>query len=359
MRTSEGMKPNRAAAAAAMSPDVIDEGVQIAEKTAQKLDFSGMFLVAVPSSSVDFGFITNLDLSNNNLESIPESVTARLLNLIVLDLHSNQLKALPNSIGCLSKLRALNICSNHLESLPKSIENCRALQELAANLNRLRELPETMGFELTYLQKLAVNCNKLAFLPKSTSYMTSLRVLDVRLNCLRSLPDGLERLVHLQVLNLAQNFHHLRSLPTSLGLLVSLVEIDVSYNSITVLPYSLAGLARLRNLRADGNPLVRPPMEVVQESVDAVREYLGSMERGEAAAVRRRERRYNSWVKKLVSCGGGVGAGDVGVRGENDGYLLPSDYRSIDGLASPRYVGMFSPRRLFSPRRGTPARRLY
>lgn len=68
MRTSEGMKPNRAAAAAAMSPDVIDEGVQIAEKTAQKLDFSGMFLVAVPSSSVDFGFITNLDLSNNNLE---------------------------------------------------------------------------------------------------------------------------------------------------------------------------------------------------------------------------------------------------------------------------------------------------
>lgn len=216
-----------------------------------------------------------------------------------------------------------------------------------------------MGFELTYLQKLAVNCNKLAFLPKSTSYMTSLRVLDVRLNCLRSLPDGLERLVHLQVLNLAQNFHHLRSLPTSLGLLVSLVEIDVSYNSITVLPYSLAGLARLRNLRADGNPLVRPPMEVVQESVDAVREYLGSMERGEAAAVRRRERRYNSWVKKLVSCGGGVGAGDVGVRGENDGYLLPSDYRSIDGLASPRYVGMFSPRRLFSPRRGTPARRLY
>lgn len=58
-------------------------------------------------------------------QSIPESVTARLLNLIVLDLHSNQLKALPNSIGCLSKLRALNICSNHLESLPKSIENCR------------------------------------------------------------------------------------------------------------------------------------------------------------------------------------------------------------------------------------------
>ena len=50
---------------------------------------------------------------------------ARLLNLEVMDVHSNQLRVLPNSIGCLSKLKVLNISGNLLESLPRTIENCR------------------------------------------------------------------------------------------------------------------------------------------------------------------------------------------------------------------------------------------
>ncbi|MCL7022728.1 hypothetical protein MKW94_011422, partial [Papaver nudicaule] len=55
---------------------------------------------------------------------IPESLTARLLNLVNLDVHSNQLKTLPNSIGCLSKLKVLNISGNSIEYLPGTIENC-------------------------------------------------------------------------------------------------------------------------------------------------------------------------------------------------------------------------------------------
>lgn len=58
-------------------------------------------------------------------QTIPESLTARLLNLIALDVHSNQIKALPNSIGCLSKLKTLNVSGNFLVSLPKSIQHCR------------------------------------------------------------------------------------------------------------------------------------------------------------------------------------------------------------------------------------------
>lgn len=61
------------------------------------------------------------------LQVIPESLTARLLNIEVLDVHSNQLKTLPNSIGCLSKLKTLNISGNQLQSLPITIENCRLL----------------------------------------------------------------------------------------------------------------------------------------------------------------------------------------------------------------------------------------
>lgn len=59
------------------------------------------------------------------MQSIPESLTARLLNVVTLDVHSNQLKTLPNSIGCLSKLKFFNVSGNHLQSFPKTIENCR------------------------------------------------------------------------------------------------------------------------------------------------------------------------------------------------------------------------------------------
>lgn len=45
--------------------------------------------------------------------------------MVVLDVHSNQLRALPNSIGCLSKMKALNVSGNLIESLPKTIEDCR------------------------------------------------------------------------------------------------------------------------------------------------------------------------------------------------------------------------------------------
>jgi Leucine-rich repeat (LRR) protein len=59
------------------------------------------------------------------LQSIPESIIARLLNVVVLDVHSSQLTSLPNSIGCLSKLKVLNVSGNLLHSLPATIEECR------------------------------------------------------------------------------------------------------------------------------------------------------------------------------------------------------------------------------------------
>ena len=58
-------------------------------------------------------------------QNIPESLTARLLNMVVLDVHSNQLRSLPNSIGCLSRLKLLNVSGNLIQNLPKTIENCR------------------------------------------------------------------------------------------------------------------------------------------------------------------------------------------------------------------------------------------
>ncbi|KAK9097447.1 hypothetical protein Sjap_022944 [Stephania japonica] len=313
----------------------------------EEVDFSGMALYSLPTTP-NLMNIHKLDLSNNNLESIPESLTARMLSLVVLDVHSNQLKALPNSIGCLSKLKTLNFSNNLIQSLPKTIENCRSLEELNGNFNQLRQLPDTIGFELLNLQRLYVNSNKLALLPYSISHLTNLRILDVRLNCLRSLPDDLENLINLEILNVSQNFQYLVSIPYSVGLLMSLVELDVSYNKITTLPESIGCSRKLNKLSVEGNPLVSPPMEVVEQSLQAVKEYLSEKMNGGHKSTSMAKK--SSWLGKLVKCGTFNGPiGSDGPREERYAFSA-SDYRSIDGLASPKYMGMFSPKRLFSPK---------
>uniref|UniRef100_A0A0A9DBI8 Plant intracellular Ras-group-related LRR protein 1 n=1 Tax=Arundo donax TaxID=35708 RepID=A0A0A9DBI8_ARUDO len=320
----------------------------------KKLDMSGMSMDTLPHLTMPLGHITTLDISNNNLQTIPESIIARLLNVVVLDVRSNQLKSLPNSIGCLSKLKILNVSGNLLHDLPATIEECRALEELNANFNQLTKLPDTLGFELHGLRRLSVNSNKLAYLPSSTSHMTALRALDARLNRLRALPDGLENLGNLETLNVSQNFQYLRELPYGIGLLVSLRELDVSYNSIAALPDSMGCLTKLIRFSAAGNPLVCPPMDVVDQSLDAMRAYLSAR----MNSTERKKKKKKRWVPKLVKfntfTAGMVTPGrTTKVHGNTEGLLM-SDYRSLDGIASPGFLSMLSPRRLFSPRRNSP-----
>ncbi|KAA8535832.1 hypothetical protein F0562_030848 [Nyssa sinensis] len=317
--------------------------IPIQEERLEIVDLSGMSLDTLPNPSLNLGTICKLDLSNNNLQSIPESLTARLLNLVALDVHSNQLQSLPNSIGCLSKLKFLNVSGNLLQSLPKTIENCRSLEELNGNFNKLSRLPDSIGFELVNLKKISVNSNKLMFLPHSTSHLTNLRVLDARLNCLSSLPEDLENLINLQVLNVSQNFQYLSTLPYSIGLLISLIELDVSYNKITTLPDSIGCLKKLQKLCVEGNPLVSPPIEVVEQGLHSVKEYMSEKMNGAHKNLPKKK----SWIGKLVKYGTFNGANVP--RDDREGFIMPN-YRSIDGLTSPRYMGMFSPRRLFSPK---------
>ncbi|KAH9603751.1 hypothetical protein KSS87_021436 [Heliosperma pusillum] len=313
----------------------------------QIIDLSGMALDSVPNPSINLAAICKLDLSNNNLEIFPESLMARLLNVMVLDVHSNQLTFLPNSIGCLSKLKVLNVSGNLLCSLPRTIENCRSLEELNANFNKLSMLPDTIGFELLSLRKLSVNSNKLIFLPYSISHATELRILDVRLNCLRSLPDDLENLANLQVLNVSQNFQYLVELPDSIGLLMSLVELDVSYNKLTTLPTSIGCLRKLQKLSVEGNPLVSPPMEVIEQGLHTVRQYMSEKING----LHQECPKKKSWfrqIKKYKTYNGRNGCTSKAGRIDNQGLTM-SDYRPIEGLATPRHnLGMFSPRKFFS-----------
>lgn len=249
--------------------------LETAEQRHDKLDLSGRSLYSLPASFGGISALVSLDLSKNQLKVLPSSL-ADLNNLEILDVHSNQLSMLPDAIGFLDRLKVLNVSGNMLLALPDSIGGCRALVELKAGFNQLERLPAKLGYDLLFLENLTVHSNKLTFLPASICELRRLKILDLHFNSLKSLPTALGNLLALEKLNLSNNFSDFGGrLPDSIGDLAFLVELDLSFNQIRVLPDSIGALENLKVLKVENNPLIIPPMEVVEHSPEALIEYMG------------------------------------------------------------------------------------
>ncbi|XP_075416876.1 E3 ubiquitin-protein ligase LRSAM1 isoform X2 [Tenrec ecaudatus] len=121
-----------------------------------------------------------LIVHTNHLTSLlPKSCSLLSLATIkVLDLHDNQLAALPDDIGQLTALQVLNVERNQLTYLPRSIGNLAQLQTLRVTDNKLKELPDTLG-ELRSLRTLAVSENEIQRLPQMLAHVRTLETLSL------------------------------------------------------------------------------------------------------------------------------------------------------------------------------------
>ncbi|CAO3650420.1 unnamed protein product [Cunninghamella blakesleeana] len=100
--------------------------------------------------------LTELNLSNCKLSSLPDDVFTHTILLVLLVLDSNTLNRLPKSIGSLRKLSHLSVQNNNLDSLPEEICNLHELKNLDAQKNNLKTLPK----EIWLCQSLVtLNCS--------------------------------------------------------------------------------------------------------------------------------------------------------------------------------------------------------
>ncbi|KAK7930497.1 hypothetical protein WMY93_006892 [Mugilogobius chulae] len=213
--------------------------------------------------------ITHLELSSNQLTSLPSVVPWGLVHLQSLDLQDNLLHELPlvlssHEVLCTS-LKEVNVSQNKLTFLPSGLLHLRHLQRLWASNNHLSvlfQLDNDMNWiGLKRLEELDVSENYLNSLPANIMHcLKSLRSLNASDNRLKELtePWGCP----LKQCRASGNL--LESLPEVISAQwrKHLQEVDLCNNKLTELPGYLFELEALVCLRLGGNQLTSLPTTI-------------------------------------------------------------------------------------------------
>lgn len=229
-------------------PEILNESIEF-------LDLSYNKLVNLPDLH-SFTILNSLNLKSNRLRNLPESIGS-LSSLEYLNLRNNMISVLPESISFLSSLKMLDLHGNKLNSTSVNLNN--SIKELEIGWNNFDTIPNGIKL-LVSLERLGFGGNKLVNLPDWIGGYHSLRQLDLYDNKLIKIPESLGSLKSLEQLNLRNN--QLNNLPSSLSNLKSLKILNLSWNNFTVLPEWIGSLSSLEELNLWGNLI-----EIVPESI--------------------------------------------------------------------------------------------
>ena len=160
--------------------------------------------------------IKQLNLSQNQLSSLPISITSQLRNCTKLDLHQNDIRYVPASILELPVIKELNLSNNKITELPKVLWSA-SLIKLNLSHNELNTLPDCATEMCTYsMTVLKLENNQLKEVPKCICFLSNLNALDISYNPkILILPPELGRLESLKQLHL-EGLHHLYDPPPSI-----------------------------------------------------------------------------------------------------------------------------------------------
>ncbi|KAG0261672.1 hypothetical protein BGZ95_004178 [Linnemannia exigua] len=229
--------------------------------------------------------LTELDLSRNRLESLPDQLTSFVPHLSYLNLSHNLFTEIPLELckltelqvlimsqnriqgpvpdkicSHLTQLKTLKLCANQITSLPDSLAHLNKLESLSMGSvyggNLLTTFPAGCIRFMTSLRELDLSHNKLRFLPVDIGhYHSHLRQLVASDNKLEAIPKSIGLCRELRSLNLGRN--QLTSLPTEIADLKLLDTLDLSENLLCVIPGDVADFLTKTTLLLTGNPFTR------------------------------------------------------------------------------------------------------
>ncbi|XP_042217430.1 carboxypeptidase N subunit 2-like [Homarus americanus] len=196
--------------------------------------------------------LVELDLNDNQLELLPNSLFYDLENLRHLKLQKNRLLYLTSDIFQDARsLRTIDLSFNVLEGLPEPVfKKLYNLYLLNLATNAITHLKEEIFFDLESLEDLDLSENKLQELPQLVFYkLKSLKLLKMNHNELTRLPYGVfSNLFNLKELYMHNNY--IESLPTGVFRdLHNLTFLEITSNRIVQVNYKdFLSMGNLRSL---------------------------------------------------------------------------------------------------------------
>ncbi|KAJ2973107.1 hypothetical protein NUW58_g9024 [Xylaria curta] len=246
----------------------------------ESADLHNNMLIALPLGFGRLQQLTSLNLTSNKLtngclETIAQCSSLRdlklgdnllygsiddlfiLENLEILDLHGNNISALPSGVDKAKRLRILNLDENALESLPFRSLSVLPLSELRVRKNKLTGTLIEFGVEiLSQLQILDCSSNQLFYITspdaEEPTHFPSLHQLTVSMNRLKSLPD-MSSWTSILTLNAEDN--SISAFPEGFTTRQTLRHAGFSSNDIRIIPPEVARMDSLAMLGITGNPL--------------------------------------------------------------------------------------------------------
>jgi len=147
------------------------------------LDLSNENLISIPLNISDFNALQNLNIGFNNLDQIPVSIS-ELSSLQFLSLYSNNLTEFPDFLGEIESLLSLYVSYNSLENA--SLTNWESIEYLYLDNNNLDEI---IFNNTPNLHSLFLHNNSFSEIPVTISNL-SLITLDLSSNQIISIDEN-------------------------------------------------------------------------------------------------------------------------------------------------------------------------
>jgi internalin A len=231
------------------------ELIEIIEQTARDrliiLDLSSKGITAIPTEIEKLTNLQGLYFNNNQITTIPTEIE-KLTNLQGLHLNNNQITAIPKEIEKLTNLQALDLTNNQITAIPTEIEKLTNLQVLDLTNNQITAIPTEIE-KLINLKRLYLGNNKITVIPTTIEKLTNLQVLYLNNNQITVIPTTIEKLTNLKGLDLSNN--KITAIPTTIDKLTKLKRLCLENNSINI-SSEIIRQGWGNSIYADGNPQV-------------------------------------------------------------------------------------------------------
>jgi len=231
----------------------------------KELNLINRALIDLPSSIKNLDSLRYLDISNNQITTIPYEICDLSINTILIDnnrICSRVPTCISEIINYETKLCDYHYNDNDEQFLEEFINTNWSGNNFDSLYQKFSQEPLTFWepkeennsdiIELRIV-KLDWDLHSISIIPETIYNLNELIDFDISSNSLQSMPSGITALSKLEDLKIYQN--NIEYLPTSVGNLSNLISLEAHNNQIKELPNSIGSLVNLNKLTLQNNNL--------------------------------------------------------------------------------------------------------